>query len=168
MRTEPQMRRRVHRPAYRQYDELSVRTTTHAVALRRTTNSPRARRRPDAHIRDLRSYLSAEPIETRAVTANSYKDKPALWIESYLRPRQPGIGSSAAYGERRAKRDDRDVLLAELRRHVGLWVAIRGTKVLVSGDSPPAVIEFLRRHGLKADSVFRVPADARQDTVGEH
>jgi hypothetical protein len=44
-----------------------------------------------------------------------------------------------------------------LRPHIGEWVAIGGDDVLVSADSPAAVLAWLSQHDQTADSMFRVP-----------
>jgi hypothetical protein len=46
-----------------------------------------------------------------------------------------------------------------LRPFVGRWVAVRGADVLVAADTPTQVVAWLNRHGERADSMFRVPAD---------
>jgi len=44
-----------------------------------------------------------------------------------------------------------------LRPHIGEWVAIKDDDVLVSADSPTAVLAWLSQHDQTADSMFRVP-----------
>lgn len=44
-----------------------------------------------------------------------------------------------------------------LRPYVGQWVAQRGIEVLVAADTPQEVVEWLHRHDIEADGVFRVP-----------
>jgi hypothetical protein len=46
-----------------------------------------------------------------------------------------------------------------LEPFVGEWVATKGSDVLVAASDPQAVVSWLSEHGLKADSMFRVPAD---------
>lgn len=46
-----------------------------------------------------------------------------------------------------------------LEPFVGQWVATKGPEVLVAAPEPRAVVGWLSEHGLKADSMFRVPAD---------
>lgn len=46
-----------------------------------------------------------------------------------------------------------------LRPFIGQWVATRGDDVLVAADSPARIVEWLTRHGQRAESMFRVPAD---------
>jgi hypothetical protein len=46
-----------------------------------------------------------------------------------------------------------------LRPFMGRWVAQLGLEVLVAADSPQEVLAWLERHNLRADAVFRVPAD---------
>jgi hypothetical protein len=48
---------------------------------------------------------------------------------------------------------------ATLEPFVGLWVATKGPDVLVAAPEPGGVVGWLSEHGLKADSMFRVPAD---------
>ncbi len=49
-------------------------------------------------------------------------------------------------------------LEAELRAHGGDWVAIRGSRLLIADPQAEVVVGWLRDHGERADSVFRVPA----------
>lgn len=44
-----------------------------------------------------------------------------------------------------------------LRPYIGQWVAQRGLEVLVAADTPQEVVEWLHRHDIEADGVFRVP-----------
>ena len=45
-----------------------------------------------------------------------------------------------------------------LRPYIGQWVATRGhEEVLVAADTPREVVGWLARHGVRADSMFRVP-----------
>jgi len=46
-----------------------------------------------------------------------------------------------------------------LEPFVGQWVATKGPEVLVAAPEPRAVVGWLSEHRLKADSMFRVPAD---------
>ena len=46
-----------------------------------------------------------------------------------------------------------------LEPFVGQWVATKGHEVLVAAPDPRAVISWLSKHRVKADSMFRVPAD---------
>lgn len=46
-----------------------------------------------------------------------------------------------------------------LEPFVGQWVATKGPEVLVAAPEPKTVVGWLSEHGLKADSMFRVPAD---------
>jgi hypothetical protein len=46
-----------------------------------------------------------------------------------------------------------------LEPFVGQWVATKGPEVLVAAPDPRTVVSWLSEHGLKADSMFRVPAD---------
>lgn len=44
-----------------------------------------------------------------------------------------------------------------LRPHIGKWVAQKGLEVLVAADTPEEVVDWLHRHDVEADGVFRVP-----------
>jgi hypothetical protein len=46
-----------------------------------------------------------------------------------------------------------------LEPFVGQWVATKGAEVIVAAPEPRIVVSWLSEHGLKADSMFRVPAD---------
>jgi hypothetical protein len=46
----------------------------------------------------------------------------------------------------------------------GQWVAIKDDDVLHAADTPADLVSWLARHGLRADSMFRVPEDARAET----
>lgn len=46
-----------------------------------------------------------------------------------------------------------------LRSLAGEWVAIKDEDVLHSASTPRELVEWLSRHGQKADSMFRVPED---------
>jgi hypothetical protein len=46
-----------------------------------------------------------------------------------------------------------------LEPFVGQWVATKGAEVIVAAPEPRTVVSWLSEHGLKADSMFRVPAD---------
>jgi hypothetical protein len=46
-----------------------------------------------------------------------------------------------------------------LQPFVGQWVATKGPEVLVAAPEPRTVVSWLSEHGLKAESMFRVPAD---------
>jgi hypothetical protein len=46
-----------------------------------------------------------------------------------------------------------------LEPFVGQWVATKGPEVLVAAPEPRTVVSWLSEHGMKADSMFRVPAD---------
>lgn len=48
-------------------------------------------------------------------------------------------------------------LASRLRGYRGRWVAIQDDDLLVARDSPHELVEWLARHGQKADSMFRVP-----------
>jgi hypothetical protein len=56
---------------------------------------------------------------------------------------------------------------AQLRKHAGDWVAVRGDRLLVSGADAEEVAAWLRRHRERAEQLFRVPLEA-QDVATEH
>jgi len=160
-----QSHRHVH---HRQYNTLNIRTDAHVQPLQYVASSRVAEQRQHSSMRNVRrSYDSTNAdIETRVISGNSYKERHALWIEPSLRSTGPEIGSRIAYGERHSRESSREDLVAALRRYLGLWVATRGTEILASGDSPAVVIQFLRDHNLRADSVLRVPMNAAKDQSG--
>jgi hypothetical protein len=51
-----------------------------------------------------------------------------------------------------------------LRPFAGRWVAQRGLEVLVAGETPQAVLQWLERHNQRADAMFRVPLDEMEAT----
>jgi hypothetical protein len=53
-----------------------------------------------------------------------------------------------------------------LRPHLGQWVAVKGGDVLVAAETPDRVLAWLRTHGKRADSMFRVPIDPSVDLGG--
>jgi hypothetical protein len=60
---------------------------------------------------------------------------------------------------------DRPGELAErLQPLVGKWVAIREDDVLHAASTPRELVDWLSRHGQRADSMFRVPEDERAAT----
>ena len=48
---------------------------------------------------------------------------------------------------------------AELRSHVGEWVATRGEQLLVAAPDARSVIAWLGAHDERADSMYKVPRD---------
>ncbi len=50
-------------------------------------------------------------------------------------------------------------LTHRLRPLAGRWVAIKDEELLHHAESPHALVAWLRAHGEKADSVYRVPED---------
>jgi hypothetical protein len=52
-------------------------------------------------------------------------------------------------------------LAEELRAFRGRWVAVKDDELLVAASSPHEVVAWLSRHGLRADSMFRVPESQR-------
>lgn len=70
-------------------------------------------------------------------------------------PRRSATGPSAS---RRATHRARPAP-ETLEPFVGQWVATKGREVLVAAPEPRTVVSWLSEHGLKADSMFRVPAD---------
>lgn len=46
-----------------------------------------------------------------------------------------------------------------LRPYIGKWVAQKGLEVLVAADTPLEVVDWLHKHDVHADGVFRVPVD---------
>lgn len=112
------------------------------------------------------TYSPSALVEARAVSAKRYKDQYALWFgpaRRYDSERTLALN----YQEHRSDLEHKDRLLAALRPYIGRWVAIRGSEVLAAGEFPREVIQFLRTRNLRADSVFRVPRDAKQEIAGE-
>jgi hypothetical protein len=56
---------------------------------------------------------------------------------------------------------DGDELAETLRPFRGQWVAVKGGELLVGAPTAQAVVGWLASHGLRADSMFRVPEDER-------
>src|ERR1700712_4707318 len=52
-----------------------------------------------------------------------------------------------------------DAFDAQLRAHVGEWVATRGTKLLVAAADAKSVVAWLGEHNEKADTMYKVPRD---------
>ena len=102
----------------------------------------------------------------RPVSVKKYKSQTGQWLSS-PDTTEPDFGLVASYREHRSEPDYKEKLLASLRSHIGNWVAIRGSEVLVSGNSARDVIGLLRERKLRADSLFRVPQDAKQENIGE-
>jgi hypothetical protein len=48
---------------------------------------------------------------------------------------------------------------AELRSHVGEWVATRGEELLVAAPDARSVISWLGEHDERADTMYKVPRD---------
>jgi hypothetical protein len=51
---------------------------------------------------------------------------------------------------------------AQLRRHVGEWVATRGTDLLFAAPDAKSVITWLIEHDERAESMYKVPEDLSQ------
>ena len=74
-------------------------------------------------------------------------------------------GRRARGALRRESTADRPGELAErLQPLVGKWVAIREDDVLHAASTPRELVDWLSRHGQRADSMFRVPEDERAAT----
>jgi hypothetical protein len=56
----------------------------------------------------------------------------------------------------------RDTFEAQLRQHVGEWVATRGTDLLFAAPEAKSVITWLTEHGERAESMYKVPEDFSQ------
>ena len=144
----------IHRQlAYDRYAHAGLRTSG------TVGSSLRTRRRLD-HERT--AVVDAVAI---AASANSYKHQYSVWLEP-SRVHDTDIKLAVSYKEHRTEVDARDRLIASLRRCVGRWVGVRGAEVLIASDSIREVIDFLRSHNLRAESVFRVPRDPRQEIAG--
>lgn len=52
-----------------------------------------------------------------------------------------------------------------LRPYIGKWVAQQGIEVVVAADTPEEVFDWLYRHNVRADGMFRVPERA-EDVTG--
>jgi hypothetical protein len=154
-------RGRRHGP--RRYELSTARITIPAVRINHGNLAARHKHRESQTV--LIFQLSA-PAETDSASISSYKRSHALWSEpdvSALVASSPGGHSS--WSERRSSDDQRAELLSALRHYVGSWVAIRGASVVVSRSSPLAIIDYLREHNIRADSVLRVPIDAKKDNI---
>ena len=74
--------------------------------------------------------------------------------------RRPARTTSIASGPSRRQPGMATLPLADrLWPFAGSWVAIRDDDVLHSTESPQELVAWLSRHGQKAESMFRVPAD---------
>jgi hypothetical protein len=115
-----------------------------------------------------RVYLfTAAPIGKKVVSGTAYKDRPASWVEAEVQTAKPDEHSRSTFGERYPDAPKHEDLTVALRRFVGRWVAIRGEEILASADTPLDLVNLLRDRGYKADSVFRVPRNAKEDILGE-
>jgi hypothetical protein len=56
---------------------------------------------------------------------------------------------------------------SETGAYAGRWVAIKGRRVLHSGDSLRDVVLYLRERDLRSDSLFRVPVNPEDDQIGD-
>lgn len=65
----------------------------------------------------------------------------------------PPVSQAGARG-----RSEADIL----RPYIGKWVAQKDLEVLVAADTPEEVVEWLYRHEVQADGMFRVPASAAE------
>ncbi len=164
----------IHNAGRRRYYDSSTRTAIRVVPLRSAATMRSLKPRRRATSRSAQSHALGTHVGVNTVSANSYKSSHVLWFEADVA--QPGpVSSSLGFSsehrtwpnEHRTSRSTKEDLVAVLRRHIGSWVAIRGSSVIVSRNSPLAVVSFLREHNLRADSIFRVPKDARQEIPGE-
>jgi hypothetical protein len=115
-----------------------------------------------------RGYMfTAIPTGKRTVSAACYKDRSALLVESEFQPAMLTTRPRNTFGERHADEPKRRDLSAVLRDFIGRWVAVRDQEVLASADTPLDLVNVLRDQGYQADSVFRVPRDAKEDILGE-
>jgi hypothetical protein len=108
------------------------------------------------------TYLPSAVVDARRVSDKRYKDQYVLWF-GRAHPYESERALTLNYLEHRSDLEHKDRLLAALRPYIGRWVAIRGSEVLTTGEFPREVIQFLRTRNLRADSVFRVPRDAKQE-----
>lgn len=138
------------------------------VGMVSTAASPHLGNRLRSESTHNRAYLFAEyPIARRTISAASYKGKPASWVESELQPAMLGAHPRNTFGERHPDEPKRRDLAVALRKFTGTWVAIRGQEILASADGPLDLVNVLRDRGYRADSVFRVPRNAKEDILGE-
>ena len=160
--------KQTHSLSDRRYNEVAVR-------IRNITGSSTRIRRADTAVAATqgsvmpckRNYILGTRAKPHTVSTLLYRDKTALMVEPRLRTPTRGWESHNFPGERRSPNNGEEGMLDVLRRFTGQWVAIRGNAVIASGDSPRSLITSVRGRGLRADSVFRVPSDARQDNLGE-
>jgi len=111
------------------------------------------------------SYILDTRAKARETSTLLYRDRAAVVVEPRIRIPARELGSGGR--EHRSPNSDRVSMLNALRQFIGQWVAVRGNTIIASGDSPRSVITSVRGRGLRADSVFRVPSDAREDKFGE-
>jgi hypothetical protein len=55
--------------------------------------------------------------------------------------------------------DARGAFEAELRAHVGEWVAVRDDRLLIAAPDAKTVVSWLSEHAERADMMYKVPAD---------
>lgn len=96
---------------------------------------------------DFTSHQARRTLMRLGFSAGRRGDRPPI------RPPERGEGTEPA------RTPASDGLGEELETLTGQWVAIKGEEVLHSADSPRALVEWLTRHGQRADSMFRVPDD---------
>jgi hypothetical protein len=166
--------KQIHKADRRRYYDSSIWTAAqvapiHSPARLHSLSSLRTR----TARRGAQRYALGIHGGANTVSASSYKSSYTIWLEAD--PAQPApvsfsLGSSDEYrtwtNEHRTARS-KEELVAVLRQHIGSWVAIRGSSVVMSSNSPAEVVSFLREHNLRADSIFKVPKDARQEIPGE-
>lgn len=146
--------RHIHgRRSYERYASVGIRTSGPVSGALRT------RRRFDRRHAPIGDAIAV------AASANTYKDQYAVWLEP-SRIHDTDASLAASYKKHRSELDSKDRLIASLRRLLGRWVAIRGSEVLIAAGSSREVIDFLRAHNLRAESVFRVPRDPKQEIAG--
>jgi hypothetical protein len=72
---------------------------------------------------------------------------------------QAASGATARVASNSTLREREHELAETLRSMRGEWVAIKDGELLVAASTPKELVGWLARHGLRADSMFRVPED---------
>jgi len=63
------------------------------------------------------------------------------------------------YDLRRDRVEAAESRVRALRQFAGRWVAMKDEDVVIAAASPGEVVGWLSEHGVRADSMFRVPED---------
>jgi hypothetical protein len=146
-----------------------VHTSTTSSSLTRTPRWTEAKHNANIVVRHSASPAPSAAALAAVLASTNANKKDRLALRSEPIAVRPDTMSRPKFvvGERNPQDLEHGELLVEaLRKLTGLWVAIRDEQVMASATSPLEIVRMLRDRGLRADSVFRVPRDARGD-LGE-